>query len=167
MVICQSCGHVLHYHMTYNRPRLKCTNLLCQWYGRGLAEWKVRGQVIAAIREGASLRPLLDAPPAAAGAEDARAHHQLDQLVALQAQGVTGLEDAIDRLRLDLAAPIAPSGPDWSGVAALLARPGVIEGANDEELRTLVLECVDCVVYVGDPGRVEVRLRGSTGSDAE
>jgi DNA invertase Pin-like site-specific DNA recombinase len=167
MVICQSCGHALHYHMAYRKPRMKCTNLLCQWYGRGLAEWKVRGQVIAAIREGTSLQPLLTAPAAGPPAKDETARYQLDQLVALQAQGVTGLEDAIDRLRLDLAAPIAPSGPDWSGVAALLARPGVIEGANDEELRALVLECVDHVIYVGDPDRVEVRLRGGTGSDAE
>jgi DNA invertase Pin-like site-specific DNA recombinase len=167
MVICQSCGHALHYHMAYRKPRLKCTNLLCQWHGRGLAEWKVRQQVIGAIREGTSLRSLLTAPEAGAPAEDVQARYQLDQLVALQTQGVTGLEDAIDRLRLDLAAPIVASGPDWEGVAVLLGRPGVIEGADDEELRALVLECVDHVLYVGDPDRVEVRLRGSTGSNAE
>ena len=167
MVICQSCGHAMHYHMTYNRPRLKCTNLLCQWYGRGLAEWKVRQQVIDAIREGTSLQPLLTAPEAGAPAEDAQARHQLGQLVALQGQGVTGLEDAIDRLRLDLAAPVASSGPDWEGVAVLLRRPGVLEGAEDDELRALVLECIDHVLYVGNPDRVKVRLRGSTGSDAE
>jgi hypothetical protein len=80
---------------------------------------------------------------------------------------VTGLEDAIDRLRLDLAAPIVASGPDWEGVAVLLGRPGVIEGASDEELRALVMECVDHVLYVGNPDRVKVRMRGSTGSDAE
>jgi DNA invertase Pin-like site-specific DNA recombinase len=167
MVICRSCGHALHYHMAYRKPRLKCTNLLCEWHGHGLAEWKVRQQVIGAIREGTSLQPLLTAPAAGVPAEDVQARYQLDQLVALQAQGVTGLEDAIDRLRLDLAAPIVASGPDWEGVAVLLGRPGVIEGASDEELRALVMECVDHVLYVGNPDRVKVRMRGSTGSDAE
>jgi len=167
IVICQACRHALHYHQAYRRQRLKCTQPSCQWYGRGLAEWKVRAQVIAAIRERASLRPLLAAPAAVAPAEDAQARQQLDQLISLQLQGVTGLEDAIDRLRLDLAVPLAPSDPNWDGVAALLDRPGVLEGADDEELRTLVLELVDHVVYVGNPDRIKVRLRGGTGGDVE
>jgi hypothetical protein len=167
MVICQSCGHILHYHMAYQKRRLKCTKLHCQWYGRGLAEWKVRQQVIDAIREGSSLRSLLTAPAATPREEDAQSRMQLDQLVALQAQGVTGLEDAIDRLRVEMAAPLVALNPDWAGVAVLLSRPGVLEGASDEELRALVLEYVDRVLYVGNPDRVEVRLRGSTGRDAE
>jgi len=167
MVLCQSCRHVLHYHHTYGKRRLKCTNLACQWYGRGLAEWKVRDQVIAAIRAGSSLRSLLVAPVAVAPAGDVQARQQLDQLIALQLQGVGGLEDAIDRLRLDLAAPVAASGPNWDSVAALLNRPGVLESASDEELRALVLEYVDHVRYVGNPDRVEVRLRGGTGGNAE
>lgn len=167
MVICQSCDQAMHYHHTYGKRRLKCTRLHCQWYGRGLAEWKVRAQVIEAIREQASLRSLLAVPPPAAPVTDAPARQQLDQLIALQIQGVTGLEDVIDRLRLDLAAPLLPSDPNWDGVAALLSRPGVLEGADDEELRALVLELVDHVLYVGDPDRVEVRLRGSTCGNAE
>jgi len=127
----------------------------------------VRDQVVEAMRAGSSLRSLLAAPVAAAPAEDVQARQQLDQLIALQLQGVGGLDDAIDRLRLDLAAPVAASGPNWDGVAALLNRPGVLEGASDEELRALVLEYVDHVVYIGNPDRVEVRLRGGTGGNAE
>jgi LSD1 subclass zinc finger protein len=167
IVICGGCRHALHYYNAYRKRRLKCTNLACQWYGRGLAEWKVRDQVIEAIRAGSSLRSLLAAPVAAAPAEGAQARQQFDQLIALQLQGVGGLEDAIDRLRLDLAAPVAASGPNWDGVAALLNRPGVLESASDEELRALVLEYVDHVVYIGNPDRVKVRLRGSSSGDAE
>ena len=169
MVVCQSCGHILHYHMAYQKRRLKCTNLACQWYGRGLAEWKVRGQAVEAMRAGASasIRSLLDAPTAPRAEEDAQSRLQLDQLVALQAQGVTGLEGAIDNLRVELATPPVASGPNWEGVAVLLNRPGVLEGADDEELRALVLELIDRVIYLGNPSRVEVRLRGSASGDAE
>jgi hypothetical protein len=49
----------------------------------------------------------------------------------------------------------------------LLKRPGVLEGADDEELRALVLELVDHVTYLGNPSRVEIRLRGSASGDAK
>ena len=54
MVHCDKCGRPLSYMQSGGKPRLKCMNPACEWYGRGLAEWKVRAQVIRELREAAS-----------------------------------------------------------------------------------------------------------------
>lgn len=168
LVRCQGCNRRMHYGMVHKQPRLKCTNLLCCWYGRGLAEWKIRQQVIDALRDGAVFASLLPTgKPRSALGQDHR-HQQLTQLLDLQASGVGGLQAAIDDLRSQLAAPLPQANsPDWAGFDELIRRDGVLEGATDTELRAVVLELVEEVVYVGDPVRVEVRLRGSTGGDTQ
>lgn len=167
LVRCQGCNHRLHYAVTRGRLKLKCTNLHCRWCGRGLAEWKVRAQVLDALRARAAFASLLPTAELPATAETDQQRQQLHQLLSLQAQGVPGLADAIEALQDQLSAPAAVSQPDWAGFDELIRRPGVLEGATDEELRAVVLELVEEVVYVGDPNRVEVRLRGGTGGDAQ
>lgn len=165
---CSSCGKRMHYILNMRRARLRCSNSLCDWYGRGLAEWKVRDQVIEALRQGAELLGQAAASPAAPAQDPdtQQRRQQLDQLRALQDQGVPGLEESIERLEAMLIVPPPASGPDWHGLADLFATPGVLEAATDEELRVLALEYIAEIAYVGDPNRVEVRVRQGAGSNA-
>jgi len=168
VVRCAGCDRRMHYAMVHGRPRLKCTNLLCRWYGRGLAEWKVRQQVVEALRQ-VEMRHLLptETPSEPAGSTELR--QQLGQLQALQRAGVMGLEDAMEALRDQLTVTVGVEvlAPDWEGFSQLIRLPGVLEGATDEELRAVVLELVAEVIYVGDPVRVEVRLRDGTRGDMQ
>ena len=171
LVRCSACRKAVHYAVAHGKPRLKCTNLHCTWHGRGLAEWKVRAQVIGELRAAAvamtdtvtafASRPAQEPP----GQMEKR--QQLTQLEALAAQGVPGLEPTIEAMRLELLAPPPGGSVDWVGLRELLIQPGALESATDEELRAVALELVDQVLYVGDPGRVEIRLRGLPGRDSE
>ena len=163
LVRCGFCGKASHYAMNAGQPRLKCTNLHCSHYGRGLAEWKVRAQVIAELRAAADQMASTAAAPTITEATpaDQAKRAQVAQLEALAAQGVPGLAPTIEALRLELLAPPPVASANWAGYRELLARPGVLEAATAEELRAVVLELVEQLVYVGNPNRIEVRLRSS------
>jgi hypothetical protein len=168
MVRCSGCQRWLHYAVAHGKPRLKCTCLLCPLWGRGLAEWKIQAQVIEALRGAADQMATIAAAPVAAevSTADQAKRQQVAQLEALAAEGVQGLEPTIEALRLELLAPPPVTSVNWAGYRELLARPGVLEVATVEELRAVVLELVKEVRYVGDPNRVEVRLRGGPSGDA-
>jgi hypothetical protein len=169
LVRCSFCGKALHYAMNAGQPRLKCTNLHCSHYGRGLAEWKVRQHVVAKLRTAAdcmastAAAPTIDEPASADHAKRA----QIAQLEALAAQGVPGLGPTIESMRLELLAPPPAASVNWVGLRELLIQPGALESASDEELRAVVLELIDQILYVGDPSRVKVRLRGLPSRDSE
>lgn len=166
MVRCSSCDRRLHYAMAHGRPRLKCTNLLCSWHGRGLAEWKITQQTLEALRSHATFDHLLPTGAPTPTPEQQQQRQQLDQLLQLQAAGVAGLAAAIDDLQAQLAQPLpAAPGPNWAGFRDIIRRPGVLEAATAEELRAVVLELVAEIVYIGDPNRVEIRLRDRPGDD--
>jgi DNA invertase Pin-like site-specific DNA recombinase len=168
LVTCQGCGRRLHYHVNGGKARMKCTGPRCPFYGRGLAESKVQAQVIDALRTAATQMAQAAAVPAQASESPERIakRTQLDQLQALQQQGVPGLEGSIEALRMDLLAPPpAPQSADWAGFRDVLLRPGSLEIASVEQLRALVLELVAEAVYVGNPDRVEIRLRDYPGND--
>ena len=159
LVRCQSCQRWLHYTMAAGKPRLKCTNLHCQWYGRGLAEWKIRDQVIAALeRCHAEMAKIAATPPQpVVTQQQLEMQDDLADLLEKQARGRSGLERAIRDLQQQLQTPL-PSAPNWEALAAVLTRPGVLALASEEELRALLLEFVDEVVYTGDPSTVEIVL---------
>lgn len=165
---CQSCERSMHYAMAAGKPRLKCTNVLCAWYGRGLAEWKVRAQVIEALRSQAARMAQIAAAPAVEEPrpEDEAKRQQIAQLEALQAQGVPGLEATIEAMRLELLAPPPRASANWGAYRDALLLPGAMEAATVEELRAVVLELVAQLVYVGDPSKIEIRLRDCPGDDA-
>lgn len=168
LVRCGCCGKRMHYIQAAGKPRLRCSNNLCEWYARGLAEYKVRGQLVEALRSAAQQLGAVAAAPAAPAMDQQQQQRQqqLEQLRALQDQGVPGLEDSIERLERSLVMPPPESGPDWQGLAALLSRFGPIDRGSDEELRVLALEYVAEIVYIGDPSRVEIRVRQGTSGDA-
>ena len=55
---------------------------------------------------------------------------------------------------------------NWDGKRALLSRRSTLEAMPHEELRAVLLEFVDQIFYIGDPDRVEIRLRDSPGASA-
>jgi DNA invertase Pin-like site-specific DNA recombinase len=168
LVRCSGCEKAMHYAAAHGKPRFKCTNLLCPLWGRGLAEWKVQAQVLEELRGAADRMATIAAAPTTAepSPTDHAKRQQVEQLEALAAQGVPGLAPTIEALRLELLAPPPLVSANWAGYRELLARPGVLEAATVEELRAVVLELVEQVRYIGDPNRVEIRLRGGPSGDA-
>jgi DNA invertase Pin-like site-specific DNA recombinase len=168
MVRCSFCCKALHYAMAAGRPRLKCTNLHCSHYGRGLAEWKVKQQVIEELCAAAAT--MGDAVAAAASQpaqdlpEQVEKRQQLAQLEALNAQGVPGLVPTIDAMRLELLAPPPIASANWADFRMALQRPDIMAGATDEELRAVLLELCSELLYVGNSNRIEVRLRDRPGN---
>jgi DNA invertase Pin-like site-specific DNA recombinase len=165
---CGFCGKACHYAMNAGRPRLKCTNLHCSHFGRGLAEWKVRAQVIEELRGAADQMATMAAatemvPP---NAEDVARRQQISQLEALAAQGVPGLQPTIEALRLELLTPPPAASANWAGFRDMIQRPGVLELAAADEMRAIARELIAELIYIGDPSRVEIRLRHGTGHDA-
>lgn len=164
LVRCQACELRLHYVMAAGKPRLKCSNLKCRWYGRGLAEWKIKEQVLAALTSQASaMASLAVAPQLEVDAKELERRDKLIQLRGLRDQGVANLELAIAALEGQAPAP-ERAGPNWAALAETFSRPGVLECALEEDLRKILLEFLDEILYVGDPLTVEVRLRqGASG----
>ena len=169
LVRCAGCEKPMHYAAAHGKPRLKCTNLHCRFWGRGLAEWKIQAQVIEELRAAADQVATLAAAPAAIEptAADQAKQQQVMQLEALAAQGVPGLAPTIEALKLELLAPPPQMSANWAGLRELLSRPGVLEVATAIELRAVALELVEELRYVGDPDRVEVRLRDRPRRDLE
>lgn len=163
-VICKTCGRCLSYQYSYGKPRLKCQHLKCAWYGRGLAESKVRKQLIDALRTAVPemvqlVEKATQTKDRQLTAEQIAAQQQLDQLLALQSSGVPALDKAISDLRKQLVVPMDEAPPDWTGLADVLSVSGVLEGMTDMEFRAVMLELVDEILYVGNPTAVEIRLR--------
>ena len=172
LVTCQNCRRSLNYTKTAGKKRLKCFRPSCAWYGRGLAEWKVRDQVIDALRvhvasmEKTLLEPT-QAPRGSLSPEQLALQKQLAQLLKLQGDGVPGLEASIADLSLRLMPPDMAAPIDWSGFAEVITSPGVLEASSDEDLRVVLLELVEEVLYTGSPDRVHVALRDAVGGDSE
>jgi hypothetical protein len=89
---------------------------------------------------------------------------QLEKMLALQNEGIKGLEEAIAGLRRELEIETAQPSANWAGYRDLLSRPGVLEMMPDEELRAVLLEFTGEILYIGNPDRVEVRLRDRPGT---
>jgi len=166
LVRCQQCQRWLHYAMAAGKQRLKCTNLHCQWYGRGLAEWKIKEQVITVLEDchAEMANIAAAAPEPVVTQERLEMQRDLEDYLEKQARGRPNLEAAIRGLELQLQSPL-PSNPNWAALAAVLSRPGVLALASEEELRALLLEFVDEILYIGDPVTVEVRLRQGASSN--
>jgi len=152
----------MSYAYAKGRPRLKCMRPLCSWYGKGLAVSKVQAQLIQHLRDNVDrMVALNEKPPAPAviTPEQLEVKAQLVQLEALQKQGVPGLENSINDLRRRLTPAAAPRTAGWANIADLVRRDGVLESFAEEELRELFLEFFTELLYVGNPNRIEVRLR--------
>ena len=162
LMTCKACGHVMTPTMQAGKVRMKHGHPSCQYWGQGLAEFKVKAQVIEVLRSAA----LADvaAKPQQQVKVDPTKRANLENLLKLQASGVKGLEDPIAGLERELQIKAAEPSANWAGYRDLLARPGVLEAMSDEELRAVLLEFVDEIFYIGNPDRVEIRLRDGSGT---
>ena len=163
LVVCDSCGRSLWNQTTaYGRLRLKCHYAPCQWFGRGIAVEVVRAQLIQALRENADR--LAHEAQLASNAmglemteEQSAVIAQIATLEALQDSGVPDLERSLETLRAELVALQRPvTGPDWSGLAELIAAPGVLDRFSDAQLRPLLLEYITQIRYIGNPREVQI-----------
>ncbi len=167
LVRCESCGRNLKYKTVRPgaEPRIYCANPGCGWYGRGIAVPRVRLQLLEELRAvSQQMQAEVEQSTATMDHEKSTAQVQAEnkvaQLEALQASGVPELETALRALRDEIAAMAAPSvGPDWSGLAQLLATPGVLDRFPDKQLRSLLLEYVTQIFYVGNPREVQIVLK--------
>jgi len=92
--------------------------------------------------------------------EQVQAESKVAQLEALRDSGVPGLDTALSALRKEIAVIAAPvASPDWTGLAELLATPGLLERFTDAQLRPLVMEYVAEILYIGNPAQVNIRIR--------
>ena len=162
LMTCKACDHLMTPTMQAGKVRMKHGHPGCQYWGQGLAEFKVKAQVIEALRDAA----LADvaAKPQQQDKVDPAKQLQLEKMLALQSEGIKGLEEPIAGLRRELEIESVQPSANWAGYRDLLARPGVLEMMPDEELRAVLLEFVDEILYIGNPDRVEIRLRDSSGT---
>jgi hypothetical protein len=161
LVSCSECGRSCHRQLDGDTPRLKCKTPSCAFYGRSIQEAVVRAQVLDALRtRAAELVELAGTPQHQEPPEAIELRAQLHQLEALDRSGVAGLAPALNDLRERVAAlQKVASGPRYDGLAGLVAAPGTLELATDEELRALVVEFVAAIRFLGNPRQVEITLR--------
>ena len=169
LIRCESCEKNLKYKaVARGAKRLYCANPECEWYGRGIAVHRVRSQLLAVLQAAAQrmqeeVERSTETMDREKSTEQVQAESKVAALLQLQASGVPGLETALAALREEIevfAAPVV--GPDWSGLAELLATPGVLDAFTDAELRPLLLEYVAQIIYTGTPTEVEIRIREGT-----
>ena len=168
LVRCESCSKNLkHKTMSRGNKRLYCANPACAWYGRGIAVHLVRSQLLEALQVAAQrMQAEVERSTATMDREKSKeqvqAESKVAQLEALRDSGVPGLETALRALRDEIEALSTPTvGPNWTGLAELLAAPGVLDRFSDAELRPLLLEYVAQINYTGIPSQVEIRVRES------
>ena len=166
IVTCDGCGKNLARSVTrYHRIRLKCMTPSCGYFGRSIKQELVQQQVVEALRQAAPLLALeaqqaSNATATEKTSEQVEVENKVAQLEALRDSGVPELGTSIDALRARLAEMARPMvGPDWSGLAELIATPGVLERFTDEQLRPLLLEYVAEIRYMGNPREVKIIVR--------
>ena len=165
-VVCGCCGRWMTTVWGGKSPkhRLKCLNVRCDWYGRGLAEWKVRAQAISALQTAApqmlaALEQATLTKDHQSTPEQIAVQQKLETLLALQRSGTPALETSISATRLELSSLQRLEGADWNTFAPLIRQKSFLEGIGDAELRPIVSELVKEIRYVGNSTEVEIVLR--------
>ena len=166
LVKCKNCGKSLHTVVREKinaSTRLQCKASHCEWFGRGIAESKVRDQVIAVLRTQSEHMTKIAASTAEESTlasechEIAELQEKIRKLEELQQSGVPELSSAIEKCNRELDALYLPTiGPDWSSLLELCSLPGALERFPDSDLRTLVLQYISEIIYIGNPTNVEI-----------
>ena len=163
MVHCDGCGRFMQITQDGGKPRLKCMLPQCNYYGRGLAVWKVRNQLIELLRN--SVDDMAAAMEATAprnrtlSPEQIAAQRDLDQCLELQARGIAIDQKSISELRAKLAVTVALPGPNWGYWRNFIRQHGILERMTDDEFRSVISELVEEIRYVGSPLKVKITLR--------
>ena len=143
------------------------SNTRCDYYGRGLAEWKVRNQVIAELRAAApKMRALAettsDTTENDQTPEQKALQQRIDSLLMLKQSGATELDKAISAARFELESMTARPKADWAELDLLVGQPTFLEDMTSRELRAIVAEFVEKIAYIGDPMKVKITMRDAT-----
>ena len=168
-VVCGCCDRWMTTVWSGKSPkhRLKCLNVRCDWYGRGLAEWKVREQAIEELKAAvpqmlAALEQATQTKDLELTSEQIAVQQKLETLLALQRSGTPDLDKSIAATRLEFDALTVRDGADWETFAPLIRQPAFFERISEGELRAICTELVEQILYVGDSMKVEITLRNPT-----
>ena len=162
-IICDNCGRTLIYCMSNYKWRMKCLHHSCSWYGKGLAEFKVRKQVFQALRDSVDQMAERIEPPTQSKtpiltAEQIEAKRDLEMFEMLQSRGHDVSEKSLAQLRAKLAVPIESPAVDWKFWADLIRQNDLLEFMTDIELRSVLTELIEEIRYVGDSSKVKISL---------
>ena len=163
LVTCQSCERFLNYTKGGHKWRMKCMNPSCKFYGKGLAEWKIKEQLLAALRLNVDQMVALAQKPAPINQQPTpdqiAAQRDLELALQLRERGMEIPEASLRDLRLRLRPLASQPAANWIGWADLIRQPQFLEGMTDGELRAVLLELIDQTLYVGNPAEVKITLR--------
>ena len=158
LVKCEGCGKSLHNVTERVKPRLKCKNRLCPRYGQGIAVAVVRDRVIQALAQRADDLAAVAAGPAQ---EPPEAGVLRQRLLLLQDMAdMPEIRSAIETLKQQLKAlQVIDVSPDQERLRKLFADPATLQLATDQELRAVVLEFVDSIIWPGGLESLTIKLR--------
>lgn len=160
LVKCEQCGKSLHNVLDRHIRRLKCKSRHCAWYGRGLRVSQVREQVIKALVQAAdAMAQVADLPekePPEADVIRNRIHKAKDALAA----GVPLPFGMIEQFEAELQALLTVNiSPRYEEFRELFGDPAALDLATDDELRPIVIEFIDSIVWLGGLESLSITLR--------
>jgi hypothetical protein len=160
LVKCEQCGKSLHNVRDRAIPRLKCKSRHCDWYGRGIRVSQVREQVIATLVQAAdamaAMANLPDKEPVEAGV----VRDRIAKAKAALAAGVPLQDGVIELMEAELAALLkVNAAPRFEEYRELFQDPQTLALATDAELRTVIIEFVDSIIWLGGLESLRITLR--------
>jgi DNA invertase Pin-like site-specific DNA recombinase len=160
LVKCEQCGKSLHNVRDRAVARLKCKTRQCAWYGRGLRVSQVREQVINALVQ----RHAEMADIAASHAPIQFSPEELALVAKIEALEPFADDPDYAALLAKQKAQLAamreqPTGPRLDLLSELFQDPQTLALATDAELRTVVIEFVDSITWLGGLESLRITLR--------
>jgi len=163
LISCNCCGKNLHYVFTRKTriAKLKCLFAACDRYAKSVREAAPREQVIQA------LSTLHNDLAALANQRENKINPEAEKIKAEIAQlnpvrHLPGIEALIDQQHKQLRAlekqPTGDGGMGLELLSQLFSDPAVIAGATDDELRSLIIEFISQIIWLGDT-EFEIALR--------
>jgi DNA invertase Pin-like site-specific DNA recombinase len=147
LVKCEACGKSLHNVRDRVVARLKCKSRHCSRYGRGIAVEEVKRRALQALQERA------DAMAAIADVsnwEDPVVAELQDEITRLEATGLAAVQSLIDERRQQLNARLSRrSSSRLDELRAVFADPAALAAASDRQLRPVLLEFIERIVWLG------------------
>ena len=147
LVKCEACGKSLHNVRDRAVARLKCKSRHCSCYGRGIAVEEVKRRALQALQERA------DAMAAIADVsswEDPVVAELQDEITRLEGTGMAAVQSMIDERRQQLNARLSRrSSSRLDELRAVFADPAALAGASDQQLRPVLLEFIERIVWLG------------------
>jgi DNA invertase Pin-like site-specific DNA recombinase len=147
LVKCEACGKGLHTITDRGKPRLKCKWRTCAWFGRSIAVAQVKRRVLQVLQQ------RVDAMAAMANVsdwEDPVVAELEDEIRRLEDTGMAAVQPLIDERRQQLQEQLSrSSGSRFDELRAVFADPAALAGASDRQLRPVLLEFIERIVWLG------------------